>query len=91
MNFYLVAYDLQKHDEDFEKMFHLLNSKGKAVQVQKNAVILASELTTQEIHDSIHDCAESYDWWVITKLDKEFTGRSEKVDLLNRFLRSHSF
>lgn len=92
MKFYLVAYELQNHEESFESMFHLLNSQGKAIQVNKHAIILASELSAQEIHDAVRDHAEYYDEWIITKLDKEeFVGKSAKVELVNRFLRNHGF
>jgi len=91
LNFYLVSYDLKEYERDYVDFFNLLNTLGKALQVHRNAIILATEQETQAVYENIREHAEFTDYWVITKLDKDFTGKSQNVDQINRFLRNHRF
>lgn len=90
MPMYLITFDLHSSEEDLS-FFNLLTTMGRTIQVQKSAVFLSTRLTTSEINTKINYCAESSDEWIITKLDKEFTGSSENVDLLNEFLTENLF
>ncbi|MRX54798.1 hypothetical protein GJU41_12515 [Bacillus idriensis] len=91
MPIYLVTYDLISPARDNEAMHNFLNTLGEALQVQKSATFLSTDLTEQELHTHITYNADSSDEWIITKLEKDFTGSSNKDDLLNRFLKSQQF
>ncbi|WBL16402.1 hypothetical protein [Sutcliffiella sp. NC1] len=91
MPIYLIAYDLNAPETENISMLAFLNTIGTAIPVLKNAAFVATELTTQEIHVQIHEHSEYKEEWVITKLDKEFTGSAKNVDALNNFLRANYF
>ncbi|AST93044.1 hypothetical protein BC6307_18160 [Sutcliffiella cohnii] len=91
MPIYLIAYDLSAPETENISMLAFLNTIGTAIPVLKNAAFVATGLTTQEIHIQIHEHSEYKEEWVITKLDKEFTGSAKNVDALNYFLKSNQF
>ncbi|MGY3717018.1 hypothetical protein ACWE42_16010 [Sutcliffiella cohnii] len=91
MSIYLVAYNLSSPETENISMLAFLNTIGTAIPVLKNAAFVATELTTQEINVQIHEHSEYKEEWVITKLDKEFTGSAKNVDALNNFLKFNRF
>ncbi|WP_017379775.1 hypothetical protein [Paenisporosarcina sp. TG-14] len=89
MEIYLICYDFPTKDKESTNKF--LQSIGDHCRAQNSVSLLATDLGTQEIHDKIRDFTDIVGEWIVTKVDKSFTGNSENVAIILAFLKKHDF
>lgn len=89
MNIYLVSFDLQERDT---LSFNVILSKfGDVTDLHRYASFLASETSEEEIFSSLKDYLHPEDQLIITKVDPKFTGFSNDIEIVRKFMRKHRF